>query len=308
MRVRAGEVRVRHFAHVHREDCPTLEDTPELQAARLALYRWLRQRVEGRGGTVTIEDWVRDAGLPRPIDIHVRFDDGKPGLAVWLHDRQLGPDQREALEETLRTLPAVPRWVFTERMHRPLDGEGEVNLSTLERDRMERSPYDVLGPGSGSLHYLVDGNARLRTYRGLGLVHSPGTFRGTVREDLLGDVLVTRRGAFIHPGEQEALEAWQAEEEARRKREAAVKAAWARGWSEQDTPVIRFSVGTHQTGRLRAHPSRAMSYGTPFVEPPRNPSEAPCSICGRVRRWVVRNGVTGQTKCGDCVGKPYPPA
>lgn len=317
MRVRAGEVYARHFAHFHRLDCPTLDDTPELRAARMAVYRWLRPKVEARGGTVTIEDWVRDAGLPRPIDVHVRFEDGKPGVAVWLHDRQLGPEKREALERALLALPAIPRWVFTERTHRPIEGaEDGINLSTLERDRAERTPFDALGPGLGSLHYLVEGNATLRTYRGLKLVHDPGTFRGLVREDPLEVMLLTRRGALVHPGEPEALAAWEAEqevlraeEEARLQRAAAEAAERARRWKEMERQRAEQRVEAHRIGHgpraLRPHrlpPSPPMP-----EELPRHPDEVECTVCGRVRRWVTRDGATGRAKCRDCIGKPYPP-
>ncbi|MEO1478773.1 MAG: competence protein CoiA family protein, partial [Bacteroidota bacterium] len=232
MRVRAGSVYTKHFAHFHRVDCPADNDTPELRAARMALYLWLRPKVEARGGTATIEDWVPESGLPRPIDVHVRFEDGKPGIAVWLHDRQLGPEKREQLEQVMKSLHTTPRWVFTERMHRPVEKKKDrVNLSTLERDRMEASRFDALGPGEGTLHYLVEGNAKMRTYRGLKLIHAPGTFSGLIREDPLEDVLLTRKGALLHPGELEALKAWETEREAlrmeaeaRSKREAAERA------------------------------------------------------------------------------------
>lgn len=280
MRVRSGAVYAPHFAHVHRRDCPASDDTPELRAARLALYRWLRPRVEARGGAVTVEGWAGGAGLPRPVDLLAQFNDGKPDVAFWLHDRQLGPDKRDALARALAELPAVPSWVFTERVHRPLGGGG-VTLSTLERDRRAPSPYDAVGPGEGSLHYLVAGNARLRTYRGLRLVHGPGTFRGEVREDALSDVLVTRRGGLVHPDEPEALAEWEAS-----------RADAAR--AERPVRAVRDRAGWGARGRRRR---------TADVEVTQGPDEVECSVCGRIRRWVTREGATGRATCGDCVGR-----
>src|SRR5690606_14539807 len=153
-------------------------------------------------------------------------------------------------------------------------------------------------PGHKSLHYLVGGGTRVRTYRGLVLVHDPGTYAGAIREDPLDDVLLTRSGALTHPGEPEALEAWEAEQEALRREEEARRAQEAAELARQ-----REELGRQRAeGRDRrqgqwgdgfrpepgaARPFRLAPNSSP-LEIPHHPDEAACSVCGRVRRWAVR--------------------
>lgn len=306
MHVRAGDLYAPHFAHIHRRDCPSGDDSPERRAARLALYKWLKPKVEARGGTVTIEDWTEGARLPRPIDLRAQFEDDKPSVAFWLYDRQLSPDKRDAVVAALKTLGAEPCWLFTERLHAPCERDGaDVTLTTTERERVALSAYDPLGPGRGSIHYLVAGNTRLRTYRGLRLVHQPGTFAAAVFEDDLADILLTRRGALVHPGEAEALDALtRSLAEARSEADRAYALQDRSGVSPAGTLAPWSSVGS---GHASAHGSyRSPNRTSPptVLTPP--PDEALCCICGELRHWSTRDGRTGQTKCGTCVGQPWP--
>ncbi len=213
MRVRAGQVNVPHFAHQHRKDCPVGVETPELRAARLALYKWLKPKVESKGGTVVLEDWVPDAGLLRPIDLRVHHADGRRSVAFWLCDRPIRPERRSQIAAALKGIKARPCWVFTESMLEPLDAEGKIRLSTTEREWARHTRFDGQWNGALSLHYLTAGNTRLRSFRGLVCTHSTNVYRGVVRESDIDSVLMTWKGELEHHGEvpvllQKVVPAW----------------------------------------------------------------------------------------------------
>ncbi len=291
MVVRAGGIVVPHFAHTHRRDCPTNDDTPERREARQALYRWAKPLIEARGGTVTLEEWVPEAGLPRPIDLCLRYPDGKRDVAVWVHDRPVAATTRARLDAALDGLRLQPLWVFTEGLHRPVEGDdGSVTLTPLERARITATPYDELHGGVGSVHYLVGRASRLRTYRGLWLQHRPGTYRGEVREDPLDDVRLARKGWLVHPGEMEARAAW--------------RERYGTGATHVGTrPSTAWPTTVAGRSRTRAGWTEARSWD-PVADVA--PTEAVCGVCGQRQRIIAWDGARGRGKCGGCLGQPYP--
>jgi hypothetical protein len=203
---RAGERRRPHFSHRAVSDCPLSSESPELLAARAALYEWLRRKF---GEAVHVEHRPPGVELPRPIDCWVARPD-RPPLAYWVFDG----GRKVATREQLRAAETMhgARWtfVFAGAMLKPVPDEpGRFRLGPTERDFARQSRYDVLYAerSVGSVRYLDGRTGVVTTIRAL--KHHEGPVSNGVRIDSpLDEVTVLGgTGEPVHPGEHEKLTA-----------------------------------------------------------------------------------------------------
>lgn len=212
--VRAGDVRLWHFAHKARTNCPKNQETLEIVACRALLYRWLREKFKEQ---VRLEKVIPESRLPRPVDCWVELEDGRR-FAWWLVSAQLKPALRSRLRESFESLGAKYKILFTSTLlHRDPSDPKRLTLSSTEREFMIESEYDVLYDGfHGSLHYLDHERGLLTTYRSLRPIHPPQGYLGELVEHPLLEMRIhPRSGEMVHPGEYERLKQYR-EEEVRR--------------------------------------------------------------------------------------------
>ena len=213
VRVKAGRVRRRHFAHKHLKGCSFGSESPEILAARAVLYGWLLERFSAPEYAVTLEQQLPLAGLPRPVDGWVEGPGGP--FAWWMIDKGLHLEARQKILQAFEGLKVVVHWVLLADMlhldpHRPK----YILLSPTERALLQSSEFDEIGwrerlagtTTGQTLHYLDVLGEALVTYRSLELVHRPNVFSGLRVEDALAQVeAAARTGEFVHPGENARL-------------------------------------------------------------------------------------------------------
>lgn len=296
VRVRAGQERRHHFAHKHRLSCSYSDESPALLDARAVLYEWLSGKF---GEDVTIEKKVEENYLFRPVDCWVARDNKI--FAYWIIDTSLTPEKRENIKIGFNRLDVHVNFVFTVGLLRKLvDDNSRINLTTTEREFMQRSKYDEVhevGSDTGkSLHYLDPQQRQIITFRGLKVVHLPQGYMGSeIRSELIATKVSPTNGEFVHSGEHDQWKQCQEEKEAieRRRREI----------QEQQQKVI-------------VSPPQIFSNQSPFITPAtvkankadNEPSindpqfkEGVCIFCGDTTiSWWYRDGKTGQCKCYNC--------
>jgi hypothetical protein len=206
VRIRAGDIRVWHFAHKNRELCPYGGESYSVLRARRVLYRRLKKEF---GDKVEVEKQVAGVGLPHPVDCWIEGESGC--IAYWILDAGIQKRRRDELIDMLAQAGAEdPNWVFTKEMLRQDPKRpNRIYLTVTERCLQKETALDkelhadecVIGR---SLHYLDYDSEELITYRSLYQVHPPNGYQGRRYQSKLADVEVFHvRGRFAHPGEKE---------------------------------------------------------------------------------------------------------
>lgn len=293
VRVRAGDARQWHFAHKQRQNCTYQSESAALLHARATLYRRL---VEKFGADhVELEKKVDGGDMPRPVDCWVHGEKGI--IAYWISDGGIKPQVREALQERFEQLKIPVQWLFTASTLREQEESGRVTLTTTERELMTPTRYDALyEPRRGrgrTLHYLDGINATLITLRGLHLVHATHTFEGSKIVSPLREVQILRQsGGFVHPGEHEVWEAYDADQKAKGAQTPQI--LHAEPMVSARSPLASFPLSVESSHRRRFHereddiPPAPLKVGT-------------CVFCGQETTdfWFY-NGATRECKCRAC--------
>lgn len=290
VRVRAGEDRQWHFAHKQRQNCTYQSESPALLRARAMLYRWL---VEKFGADrVELEKQIDSDDMPRPVDCWVRGEKGI--IAYWINDGGIKPQIREALQKRFKQINIQVQWLFTSATLREQEEANRVTLTTTEREWMTPTRYDAMyipQRGRGyTLHYLDGRSATLITLRGLQLVHATHTFECRKIINSLSDVqILCQSGGFVHPGEHELWEEYDADQKARE--------AQASQISHPESTSFPIPAGPSHRRR--------------FYESDSAPSPAPlkvgtCIFCGQetTDHWLYE-GKTKTCRCRPCRVKGF---
>jgi len=202
VRLKAGDEKVRHFAHKHLKNCSLANVSPEVLMVRALVYARLVQEF---GDHTTLEKaWT----ISRPIDCFV--DTASGGIAYWVIDRGIKREDRSVLEEGMKGIATHVHWIFASSMRKPLqENPSALSLTTTERALMAQSSLDVeikngdLVRGK-SLQYVDHKAAILDTHRSLELVHAPQVYSSKPKMSPLADVLIApKTGEFAHTGEHE---------------------------------------------------------------------------------------------------------
>lgn len=305
MQVRAGAIRRWYFAHKHLEACKYGQESPSLLEARALLYQWLQRKW---GEQVTLEYQVEGVDLPHPIDCWVTGTSGN--IAYWIIDASIRAQKRDFLLRTLAGVEAFIHWVFLTDMLRVDPGTPDLlNLTTTERDFIQQSAYDEpinqgrFGQG-GSLHYLDRHKQVLTTYRGLHLIHPPAGYEGHREQHQLMEMLSSKTGEFVHPGEHERLQALRvAQRTAERERQVAAQREAERLETLHRQLIVERSknTGLDALGTRISSSSEQLSLtkatfvARPVALPPT------CVTCGeRTDEWWWRDGATNTCECRRC--------
>lgn len=300
VRVRAGEIRQWHFAHKHLQNCPYDYESPILLETRALLYKWLT--VKFKKGFVTVEKKLEGIDFPRHIDCWVEIE-GKR-FAYWIFDARVPLHEREQLSIGMTTAKVNPVWVFVADLLRSDDTDPQqINLTTTERDFICPSRYDesTIPPFQlceGSLHYLDAKQARLETFRGLHLVHSPQLYVGHRESSLFSEVLVLgSSGEFVHPGEHERRDAFLKEKEKSQKSFPHHEPTMYSGSERVDCekPKLISSKGSFRPIQNWNEEGIDLQPQSIFER------EVECAICGKwTTDWQAYNGLTKKCKCRAC--------
>lgn len=232
VRVRRGSARRRaHFAHKHLQGCLFGSQSPEILAARAALFEWLSARFPGK---VDIEKHIPAADLPRPldcwVDTSVAADTPRERFGCWIIEGSLKLAARERIQAGLQALDAPVTFVLLARLQHPdPQHANRLLLSPTERAFLQHTPLDLLGREGyvysedfgSTLHYLdiregvqapqgMYTKPVMTTWRGLEKVHEPQGYVGRRLVSNLDQVRVGAGGLFLHPGESEDLRRSQA--------------------------------------------------------------------------------------------------
>ena len=276
--VRAGQTRRWHFAHKHLANCPFERQSALLLETRASLYECLLGHFDDQD--VQVE--VSVDGLPRPLDCQVGA-----GLAYWIFDQRMPPDEREQLGAILSKLDSTT-WIFAASMLRSeLDQPLLVHLTTTERKFKIQTesdlahPLEAFIPGE-TLHYLDADRQILITYRNLSLLHPPQLYAGRRLESALTDLVVDpSTGDFLHPGEAERLNHYRQTQSSRQEK---IRRTLPALFSGQPSWAVTKPVVANKA----AQPQPFDHQGT-------------CTECGQVTAdWVYYNGRSGTCLCRAC--------
>jgi hypothetical protein len=301
VRVRAGQHRIRHFAHKHLGKCKYGHASRAVLEAKALLYQWLREKF---GQQVELDKELKSEHLKRPVDCWVASPNGT--FAYWIIGSQIHPDDRLALQDAFEYLGVSVHWVFLRQMLREdEDRENHVHLNTTEREFIQKSRYDEPYRfwAKGSLHYLDAEAQNLVTFRGLVLVHEPQMYRGHKVKSNLSDLLISpKTGEFVHPGEYQV---WVDYQELKRERKKAEEQQHHRECSH----IVKTDRNVYIRASSHTQPSENISSTKPAAAQPHpDPRrEGICVHCGKkTRDWWYFNGATGECVCHDCEDKPPP--
>lgn len=300
VQAKAGDVKAWHFAHLDLGACPLLSESASLLKARRLLYEWLVRKFVERPGlqddkkaVVTVEKML-SPDLPRPVDCYVEHPDGTK-LAYWVFDR--GARQRWALKHALSDYRLHA--VFLQEMMCPVSGaDREFDLSPTEREFMSGSDFDRIYLRSGNtLNYLSVEDGVLTTLRGLELRHAPQRYVcAAILRHPLAEVLTTKLGEFIHPGETEKLHEFKESCGLATPAVPVHKSAW------------RLKLDRRLTGFRRDETAALAGIASERVESPQIPHVTSgrellrCEVCGRMTaEWSVAVPDRGTCKCRECL-------
>lgn len=302
VRVRAGKERRHHFSHKHRLSCSYSDESPALLDARAVLYEWLSGKF---GENVSIEKKVEENYLFRPVDCWVERD-GKI-FAYWIIDTSLTPEKRDNLRIGFNRLNVHVNYVFTTKMLRPVDDDiSRINLTTTERNLMQRSKYDEahdFGSDTGkSLHYLDTQQRQIITFRALNVVHLPQVYKGAeIRSGLIATKVSPANGEFVHSGEYDQWKQCQEEKEAieRRRREIQERQIQERQQKIIVSPPLQIPSNKSPFLSQASVKTNIADNESPINDP--QFKEGICIFCGDTTiNWWYRDGKTGQCKCKNC--------
>lgn len=302
--IRAGRIKVRHFAHKHLDECPYANEAAEKLLGRQVLYEWLKTKVES--GDIELEVLPDGLELPLPLDVLLHRDSKRFGY--WcLHRNIRSWEERDLLLQAVRRTEKSDMHlhvVFSSKLLNLIDDRPElVRLSTTQRDLMHGSQYDTLSGGAYSLHFLAPEESVVTTLRGLRPYEEPQTFQfGLKIESTLADMRVAHRsGEIIHLGEHEA---WQ---EAKRQR---LDAEAARREQQRRVMPPQPMTSSHgHTPPMTAPPCAAVDKLDDNAETTiwNRRRSAVCVICKTLipeDDWVVHYRVDNTCKCRKCMGVP----
>jgi hypothetical protein len=311
VRVRAGQVRIWHFAHKHLNNCPAGNESPQLLQARVILYRWLVSKYGSE--RVTLEKKLPETGLPRPVDCWVAGKEASGPIAYWIFDAGLQPKSRQAIQSALASPSISTNWLFLAAMLRPDKEDGAaIHLTTTEREFMSHSEYSQLARRhtfeavGDTLHYLDHETSLLTTYRGLRLVHSPQVYQGSIVSHPIEEVLVSpKSGEFVHPGEYEQLQAYkkkEAEESEKRKAREQQKLEKLRQAKSKETKPEQVAVREHQSPPVSDSFLQQQSAPNAAPPPPPQVQKAICEFCGEYTDdWWFFDGEKQTCRCRSCL-------
>jgi hypothetical protein len=297
VRLRAGKVRIWHFAHKHLQNCPFQFESPVLLQARAALYEWLLRCFSVE--KVAVEKIIPDLPFPRHIDCWV--DQEPVSVIYWIFDTRRPPGERAHLQQAFEASRLYTHPVFTTSMLHPdqLDPQ-HLFLSTTERAFMTASQYDqairgyTLSQGK-TLHYLDSENHTLVSYRNLHLNHPPQEYSGFLLKTPLSNITpFPGNGEFVHPGEEQKLRKIQTESQILyEKQQRTIPSLLNRQVADRDEvlfPKPPAPSSTAITDQIKE----------------RNPFErnAMCRVCGNsTSDWITYDGKTDTCLCRNCYNK-----
>jgi hypothetical protein len=294
VRLRAGKVRIWHFAHKHLQNCPFQFESPLLLQARAALYEWLIRYFPVE--KVTVEKTISDLPFPRHIDCWV---DREPvSVIYWIFDTRRPPGERALLQQAFEASRQFIHPVFTSSMLHPdqLDRQ-HLFLSTTERTFMAGSQYDQTIRGFAfsrgkTIHYIDSDNDTLITYRNSRLYHPPQEYSGFLLKAPLSKITPDpRNGEFIHPGEEQKLRKIQTENQTLYEKQ------------QRTIPtLLKRQAASGDEVLLLQSPAPSINATTDQILQ-RNPFEktAICRACGRsTSDWITYDGKTSTCLCRNC--------
>ncbi len=298
--IKAGEIKIRHFAHRSVADCPYADEDAEKLRGRQILYEWLVAKTGQEAVELEAKvDWME---LPVPLDVLVSYEGRRYGYC-FLHRNVREAGQRSAIRSAVTCASALGRplhLVFSTQLLAPIEGDrGRVRLSPTLRELFVTSEYDGPHQEGGTLHFLDPESRLLTSLRGLSLYHAPQAFRfGKRWATPVSEVcLRPSNGEIVHPGEHEAWTAWR---EAERKRCADGPLLISWGASSRNDERVQC---VEQNVPIR--PNEATVAAEPVK--PRPGSVAPCVLCGVLTHeddYIVYDGKTMTCKCRECMIPP----
>jgi hypothetical protein len=204
--LRAGPIRIWHFAHRDLGECPLHGESEDLLRARDLLYNCLRSAYTHLGAEVIVEDHSIEQ-LPRAIDCLVRTPDGTT-CAFWISETAMRKGRSELIAQLDEAVTDTRFLLLKRVIKHDKDDANCLHLSPSERDFARHTDYDNLYSkrGGQTLQYIDPEEAEIVTFRGVdGPLHSLQTYKPATRLStrMSGVEVDTTRNELTYPGEME---------------------------------------------------------------------------------------------------------
>lgn len=302
--VRAGGVRISHFAHKVLKDCPNANSTFEVMFTRTLLYRFFKNRKGFEGAKVLLEVDRPDL-LNRPFDVVVERVAGRTDALLCL-EKRLSFDWRKRVSRNL--LSEDDLCILPVFLRPPQEGEGprDVFLTPDMRELRKISPFNAFPnyrpSAPGTLHYCDVHQRKWISFRGLDPVHEPQVFRFRAKHECAFDQLnwSEQYADFVTAPETEQEDLLIQEYEAARRERLRQE---ARQCEQERSLDKEYEFGGMGTARQSVQPT---ARGTKLFHSPEPRStkafgELTCKGCGIVTAdWKIGKPDQNLCVCRQC--------
>ncbi len=289
--LRAGNVRIWHFAHRADSNCPLKSESAAILRAREMLYKLLRTKF---GDRVSLEDVIHGAPNSERADCVVYKDAGK--IAYCIVEKQLR--NRFGYMNVRQKAHTAVQWiVLPQLLQKNPDDPEQFLLSATARDLAAKDGINEMYGGSciiGSLCCADAERGQFLLARGLECVHKPNVFEPHTYIEVSPEkvILSPKLGQLMVASEVPRYKEWQRAFEiaqaVRREAEARAKEERKRRKAEQKKQL---KEAKKQRDRIVAALQARHSINQPDntnLHESRGKKELTCLHCkSKTRNWVA---------------------
>lgn len=207
--LRAGEIRIPHFAHKSLSDCPHSSASESILAARTLIYRFFKDRIATGAIQAEVELEPAFESLPAKTHLDVLLKPAqRPPVAVSLLERNLGPDARTLLPRIIESNSLLFRPVFLDTRLKQQDTRRFL-LDKTQRVFKQDCPYGITNDHSEfapTLRFIDPTSEQWLSLRSIEIFEAPQSYSATSQFSPLAELQWDdAESEWIHPGEQEQL-------------------------------------------------------------------------------------------------------
>lgn len=206
--LRAGRIRIPHFAHRTLNDCPHANVSESVLAARCMIYRFFQERIQSRQIHGSVELEPSFDGMPPRAQLDIILKQPEfPTVAVVLLESSLKIEFRSRLGHLLDEHGFLFRPVFLASQLNQTAARTYL-LNTTQRDFRQNSPYGVRGDreSAPTLRFVDPSCQHWLSLRTIRPFEKPQAYHADSRFSRMHHLLWCQdHSEWIHPGERETL-------------------------------------------------------------------------------------------------------
>lgn len=205
--LRAGQIRIPHFAHRRLNDCPYARVSEPILSARSIIYRYFQEKIQSAEiqGTVELEPAIDEMPTSTNLDVLLKAT-GFPPVAVVLLESNLKVDLRFELRRHLEEQFDFRPVFLASRLKQPTPST--YLLDTTQREYRQSSPFGATGDreSASTLRFIDPFNEQWLSLRSVRLFEKPQAHHAERHCSGISQMIWSQpHSEWIHPGESAAL-------------------------------------------------------------------------------------------------------